>query len=515
MGGFTLRRATVCVCTMVCGLVVPASAGAAPTQYYTANGSPFDAVGANVTSLAFNPAGSLLATSDGGTTSIVSVSRSGAVARVAGGTARVGAQSLAFSPNGALLAAGAGTLALFSVGDGGRLTALEVPDTGLSSISSVAFSADGRFLAAADPRAGRIAVLAVAEDTATPVPGSPFPAGGSAGDVAFSPSGQLLASANSAQNTISVIPVGPDGSLGTPAVQPVAQGTFDGGDKFDSAPDQVIFNAPGTVLLSEDQGSVAGFVVQSDGTVAPLAGSPFSGPLEAAGLALTQGGRVLLQAGDGHLTRRTIAADGTLGTPVVIPTIEIPYALAVSSAGTVATSGLDGLTVMRPSVPTPAQRRAALRAGLAATGFGATVYWLLYNDGYGRGSSPDQRGDTYALVRDASDAALGPGTLSIRWTVTTRGHTTVIAKVTVHLTASRIGYNGIPLTRAGRRLLKRSHGTIHAVATGTFKAARGSDATASRRITLTGRRRGAAQRTFASRTSPARSGSISASSAAS
>ena len=480
------RRTAAIGLWAACVTLVPVASSVAAPQYYGTVGSPSALAGTDVRALAFNPAGSLLATSSGHTISILSVSRADRLAHVPGGAGDAVAQSLAFSPGDSLLAAGAGKLALFAVGASGRLTARDVPGTGLSSVSSVAFSPHGRFLAAADPHAGKVAVLAIGHDTLTPVPGSPFTAGGSPADVTFSPNGQLLATADSDQNALSVLPVAADGSLGTPAVYPIAAGGFNG-DTFNSAPAQVLFSPSGNVLLSEDQGSVAAFAVGSPHTFAPVSRSPFSGPLETAGLALAPGGSFLLQAGDARLTQRPVAANGELGAPVTIPTVETPYKLAESGTGAIATSGLDGISLLSRVVPSAAERRAALRAGLVVKGPEATVYWLLYNGGYGRGYDSDGTASEYVLPRRASDLALGPGTLRIRWTVTQHHQTTVIAERTAHLSATSIDYNGILLTRAGRKLLKHAHGAVHAVAMGTFRAAKGPSVTASRPIRISHR----------------------------
>jgi 6-phosphogluconolactonase (cycloisomerase 2 family) len=256
-------------------------------------GSPF-ATGSNLYSLAFSPSGGLLAVANQGdpgkpgSLSVFSVDSSGALAQVSGSPFTIGAGlvSLAFSPSGGLLAVGsAAGVQVFSVKSDGTLTPVAGSPFAAGN-GFMAFSPSGGFLAVNGPNfssGGSVAVFSVDSSGAlTQVPGSPFSAGKNSfpGSVAFSPSGGLLATANPGQRTVSVLSV--DSSTG--ALTPVA------GSPFTTAAGLVslAFSPSGGLLATTntDDGpsppqvlyhsTVSLFSVNSDGTLTPVAGSPFA-----------------------------------------------------------------------------------------------------------------------------------------------------------------------------------------------------------------------------------------------
>ena len=186
-------------------------------------GSPF-AGSVDAEAVAFSPSGALLATASGfgGTVSVFSVGPGGALTQVPGSPFTTGnalnllgssVASVAFSPSGALLATaidGGGTVSVFSVGRGGALTKLPGSPFTTGASPSVAFSPSGALLATANYGDDTVSVFSVGTGGAlTQVAGSPFATGNDSGpaSVVFSPSGALLATANSNDGTVSVFSV--------------------------------------------------------------------------------------------------------------------------------------------------------------------------------------------------------------------------------------------------------------------------------------------------------------------
>ena len=200
-------------------------------------GSPFSTgIGSVPRLVAFSPVGDLLAVGNQGeaavgaglsaqvlpSVSVFSVNQAtGALTPVPGSpfAAGDGPSSLAFSPAGTLLAVASfydQTVLVFSVNQAtGALT--PVPgspfSTGIGSLSqSLAFGAGGRLLAVAgDSRPPRglaytLGVFSVSQTTGalTQLPGSPFRAGLGVVSVAFSPVGGLLAAPVSAGHSVAV-----------------------------------------------------------------------------------------------------------------------------------------------------------------------------------------------------------------------------------------------------------------------------------------------------------------------
>ncbi len=159
------------------------------------------------------------------------------------------------------------------------------------------------------------ASAAAAQPVFTPVPGSPFAAGSSGPDaVAFSPNGDLLATANETSSTSSVFSVATDGTL-----TPIAGSPFPAGP----TPDSIAFSPDGTLLATANQsgatsGSVSVFSVAADGTLTPVAGSPFTlGDSEIPyGVTFSPNGALLATADTnsvgGAVSMFSVASDGTL-----------------------------------------------------------------------------------------------------------------------------------------------------------------------------------------------------------
>jgi 6-phosphogluconolactonase (cycloisomerase 2 family) len=276
-------------------------------------GSPFatgtNQFGAGSMSVAFSPSGGLLAVGSvggvtGGSVAVFSVDSSGALTQVAGSPFRITYTSydlgttlalhrlsVAFSPSGGLLAVTnlADAVSMFSVNSAGSLTpAAGSPfATGNSNSvagnpDSVAFSPSGRLLATAN-QGGSASVFSVSSDgTLAQVPGSPFATGSGPASVAFSPSGGLLATANPGDSTMSVFSVTSGGALTPVAGSPFAaeNGAGPTGPPFAGPnPGSVAFSLSGGLLATNNNSydsTVSLFSVNSDGTLTPVAGSPFA-----------------------------------------------------------------------------------------------------------------------------------------------------------------------------------------------------------------------------------------------
>jgi len=194
--------------------------------------------------------------------------------------------SVAFSPAGGLLASsniGDDTLGVYAVTAAGALTPVGGSPFGAGDDPvSVAFSPDGHALAVADndqSNGGYVSVYTVAGQTVTSVTGSPFATGPNDSTgvgpeaVAFSPDGKLLATANAADDTVTMFSVAADGTLTRLGVTSTGS-TANGGE-----PESVSFSPDGSQLATADlsSGTVSIFSVGTGGTLT-LQGTPSVGP---------------------------------------------------------------------------------------------------------------------------------------------------------------------------------------------------------------------------------------------
>jgi 6-phosphogluconolactonase (cycloisomerase 2 family) len=249
------------------------------------NGSPFESSGGldDPYSVAFSPSGGLLASAnESGSVSVFSVGAGGALTPVAGSPFTTGGLddpvSVDFSPSGGLLATAnysGDSVSVFSVGADGTLTAATASPftTGSGSRpNSVAFSPSGGLLATANFSGDSVSVFSVGAGGAlTGVTGSPFPTGSNSNpySVAFSPSGGLLATANDSGNSVSAFSVGATGALAAVSGSPFTTGSG-------SSPQSVAFSPSGQLLATADYGgnSVSLFSVEAGGALTPVTGSP-------------------------------------------------------------------------------------------------------------------------------------------------------------------------------------------------------------------------------------------------
>jgi uncharacterized repeat protein (TIGR01451 family) len=198
-------------------------------------GSPFNTYGPNglgssPLSIAFSPDGRLVATASliSDTVSVFRVAPDGTLnppgsqftTNGPSGVPRTLPTSVAFSPTGRLLATGnGGSTSLFAVAADGNLT--QVPGSPFfdRGISGIAFSPGGGLLAGVSTGSTVSVYEVVGDPSLSPVPGSPFStlgagnSGVSPSKVAFSPVGGLLASANHSVNNDDVSVFAPTGGL--------------------------------------------------------------------------------------------------------------------------------------------------------------------------------------------------------------------------------------------------------------------------------------------------------------
>jgi 6-phosphogluconolactonase (cycloisomerase 2 family) len=217
-----LRRASVvgALVGACCLLGASAALAGAPPAFTQVSGSPY-ATGGSPDSVAFSPAGGLVASANGGdsTLSMFTVSPNGALNTVPGSPDPTGdsPNAVAFSSNGWLLAsanAGDDTVSVFTVSASGALTQVGSPVATGSDPVSIAFSPNGGLLATANDNDDTVSVFTVSASGAlTAVTGSPYTTGNSPTSAAFSPDGRLLATANQDDSTASVFSVSSIGAL--------------------------------------------------------------------------------------------------------------------------------------------------------------------------------------------------------------------------------------------------------------------------------------------------------------
>jgi WD40 repeat protein len=471
--------------------------------YYAVHAQPF-ALGQGGP-VAFSPSGRLLATvagslADPGYVAVRSVARDGALRRLPAERAvrLPDSEEVVFSPSGRFLAVSAsqaGQVFVFSVQPDGGLAAVPGSPfwTGHGSSGpgstpvALAYSANGKFLATVDTDAAVVSMFSVAANGSLKrVPGSPFRAGGEASWVTFSPNSRFLATANGASNSISVMSVAGNGALSRVAVRRIGGSVFNG-DPYPSNPDQVAFSPSGGLLVSENTNSIAVFSVAANGGISQVRGSPYPGAFETGGLAFDATGEKLIQSAlGGPLSVWAINANGQLGKPVSYATIVSPYAIAVSSQGFIAAADdVNQIEMLSDVPPTAAELRTALKRAIVVNANQRGRWTLLANGGY---NIPTEFPELVDADQLAATGGLGPGVLTIDWSIERRtpkgvASRVLIAQGTAHFTFQDLDAPGVSLTAKGRQILTQDH-TLSVTATGRFTPAGGRALTATTSFTL-------------------------------
>jgi len=219
---------------------------------------------------------------------------------------------------------GSGAVSVFAVSKSGSLSPVnESPFAAGAEAEFMAFDAVHKFLFVSNQGANTVSAFSVNASTAmlTPVPGTPFNTGARPTGIAVDPLGRFVFVANQASDSISVFLIAANGSLA-----PVAGSPFAAASPFGLA-----INPAGTVLfannfpdsMASDLNTVSSFQIDANGFLTPASGSPFStansaGFASAIGLAADPSGKFLF-VGD-HMAQSVvsfnIAAGGVL-TPVM------------------------------------------------------------------------------------------------------------------------------------------------------------------------------------------------------
>jgi 6-phosphogluconolactonase len=315
-------------------LALSANEGAAVANapFTPAKGSPF-AAGDGASADAFNPAGTLLATSntDSNNVSVLAFNEAtGALKPVSGSPfpAGDGPDSVAFSPTGKLLAAAdafSNKLRIFSVDSAGRLTpAAGSPVQAPRGVQSATFSPDGKLLVTANEQSNTLSIFSVNAATGrlTQVKGSPFAGGERPDQVAFNPTGALLAVADN-RGSISMFTVHPaSGQITQVSGSPFATGTAPNLNP----PRSIAFSPTGALLATSSPraNNVSVFSVSAGGALTEAPGSPMhvspGGPTAtgfgAVPVAVTfnVGGNLLVtaNAGGGNVSAFSVTSNGAL-----------------------------------------------------------------------------------------------------------------------------------------------------------------------------------------------------------
>lgn len=151
--------------------------------------------------------------------------------------------------------------------------------------------------------------------------------------VAISPLGNFLYTANTTQGTISAFAIGSDGSLSPVAGSPFAVGTAG------KSPTFLAVHPSGNFLYAAapDQNAVLGFSIGSNGAITPISGSPFPAGTGAVALSIAPQGSFLYAAnpGDNTVSAYAIGNSGALtqvsGSPFATGGNGPGFVLATSS----------------------------------------------------------------------------------------------------------------------------------------------------------------------------------------
>jgi 6-phosphogluconolactonase (cycloisomerase 2 family) len=275
---------------------------------------------------------------------------------------------------------GANTIAAFVRHGDGRLTPL--PDSpfsaggagtgaGLASQGAIQVSSDGRFVIAVDAGSNQISVLRIEGDGALElVPGGVVSSGGHAPVSVAEHDGLVyVANAGAGDSDYTGFTLSDDGRL-----RPLAGSTVPLPDG--AQPGDVLFNATGTNLAATRIGSsqIDSFAVGRDGRLSPAPGSPF--PAQGPGpfgseFRPTNPGQLFVSnahggTGNGTVSAFGVAADGTLS-----PIAAFPFADAQTAPCWVEISH-DGLFLFTVNTGSGSVSRYSIAADGALTLLGST-----------------------------------------------------------------------------------------------------------------------------------------------
>lgn len=185
---------------------------------------------------------------------------------------------------------GSATVSAFAISTTGGLSTLSgSPFSAGAGAEFMAFDSVHKVLFVSNQSANTVSAFSINTATGmlTTVPGSPFPTGARPTAVVADSLGRFLFVANQAANSISVFSIGSNG-----VVTQVAGSPFPAASPFG-----LTVNPAGTVLYASnfpdssvsDLNTVSAFSIAANGTLTPVAGSPFPDAKTASGFAATIG----------------------------------------------------------------------------------------------------------------------------------------------------------------------------------------------------------------------------------
>ncbi len=308
-------------------LAIPSQSSQSSQSFGRLTATFNDADGASVTSVAFSPSGSTLATG-GGSNTYLRNTATGKLTATLTGASGVAVTSVAFSSNGVTVATaeGNGHTYLWNAATG-KLTALTDPGSG--GVTAVAFSPNGATLATADGN-GSTYLWSAATGKLTGTLTDPSTMGVAA--AAFSPNGATLATGDSNGHTY----------LWDTATWTL---TADLNDPGTSGVTAVAFSPNGATLATTDGNGHTYLWDTAAGTLTATLADPASQGVTA--VAFSPNGATLATGDDNGSTYLWSAATGKLTGTLTNPGTESVAAVAFSPDGaTLATTDINGSTFL-------------------------------------------------------------------------------------------------------------------------------------------------------------------------
>jgi len=230
------------------------------------------------------------------------------------------------------------SVSAFSVGSNGGLSPVAGSpfDVGIAPLG-VAVSPDAEHLYVTNLESNTVSAFAIAPSgVLTPVPGSPFATSAGPWGVAVAPNGSHLYVVNKGADSVSAYSIALNGSLSPVTGSPFSTGNAPGGMSSNG----VALTPDGAHLYVTNMGgggSVSAYSVAADGSLSPVAGSPFDAGATARPVSVTPDGKFLYvgNATSEDLSAYSIGTDGALSPVAGSPfsTEGGPLGLAVAPNG--------------------------------------------------------------------------------------------------------------------------------------------------------------------------------------
>ncbi len=293
------------------------------------------------------------------------------------------------------------SISVFSIAADGSLTPIAgSPFATPSTPFDIEFDTSGDHFFVTHDFAGSVGAYATAADGSfSPVAGSPFAAGGFEHGLALNPSKSRLYAADFGPDTITGFSVGAGGVLAGLGGSPFAAGV---------EPIEVLVDPTDGFLYATNDNAenIAGFAIDGSGALTPLAGSPFAsdatGP---AGLAQDPAGSFLFVANGGFSGSADVSVFTRAGDGSIAPIAGSPFA----TGGTGDATGIAYLSLAAPDVY-------ATKIAWGSFVPGGTVMYTVTINNMGDAAQPDNPGDEFrdvfppVLALSSSKVVSGGGT---------------------------------------------------------------------------------------------------------